>query len=1223
MSLRGILSVASAHPAFRRHVAGLSDTGSANPITVRQGARPAYIGCLWQQLQAPILVLTPRPEDAGRLHDQLLTYLGKDAPAYLLPEPEVLPFERLAVDAHTGHQRLTALASLASCNTGNTGVGASGAEDKTDLPPLVVTSVGAALRLTLPPSAMSNGYENGADSTEPANVAVGQRVRINQLLTSWVDLGYRNEPLVESPGCFSQRGGIIDVFPSDAGLPFRIELWDDEVDTIRRFDPYTQRSISDAQSVTLIPAREQLPGLAQRSQVEERISRLDFSRCSSEIRDRFEDEIVSLYSAPNNETLSLYNGMLNHNNVLEYLPASGFLVLERAGQIEAEALELEDRFHRMRETREERGELPRHFPLPYLTWSHFQEAMDGRKQVSLQSWVSEGEDQIFQPAIPYYGRLEQLASDVRRYQGESKAVVAVTQHASRLAEILEHEGIGVSVSRSIDEAPDAGAVRVLAGSLSEGWTVGLQPGTGETQSEDGPNRNGYSVALLTDAELFGTVKERRYRRTRKVESGPDIVLSDLVPGCYVVHVDHGVARFAGTTRMGDGPGNKESNDKKTGDKESSDKEYLVLEYADNDKLYVPTDHLDRVSAYLGSQDHPPGLTRLGTAEWSRIKEKVKGATKELAEELLKLHASRQAAQGHEFSPDTAWQQELEDSFPFEETPDQAQAIDEVKIDMEQIKPMDRLICGDVGYGKTEVALRAAFKTVNDGFQVGILVPTTVLAQQHYATFSERLSPYPVTVEVLSRFRTPKEQEQVVEGLKAGTVDIVIGTHRLLQKDISFKNLGLAVVDEEQRFGVAHKERLKQLRREVDVLTLSATPIPRTLNQALSGMRDLSTMDSPPEARLPVKTFVSEYSEDVIKEAILREVERNGQVFFLHNRVKTIGQAAADIAELVPQARILVGHGQMPESDLEDVMMAFAAGEADVLVCTTIIESGLDMPNVNTLILDRADRFGLSQLYQLRGRVGRGEHRAYAYLMLPRGRRITEAAEKRIQAILEASDLGAGFRIAMRDLEIRGAGNLLGAAQSGHIHDVGLDLYSQLLKEAVEQLKREQAQEPSSVDQDEVGLPRLELPVPARIPETYMEHLPTRLAVYQRVAKMKDRADVPALREELRDRFGPLPDDTENLLRLADLRALAGTVGIESVVHHGESIILSLGVAIGGARVPLEKALGPAARVGNQQIHLSMRQLGEQWLSRLAMVIERLQVFQESIQHLAQPQESVG
>ena len=649
--------------------------------------------------------------------------------------------------------------------------------------------------------------------------------------------------------------------------------------------------------------------------------------------------------------------------------------------------------------------------------------------------------------------------------------------------------------------------------------------------------------------------------------------------------------------------------------DGEEKEYLVLEYAEGDKLYVPTEHLDRVSAYVGSADRPPTLTRLSAAEWARIKQRVKGATRELAMELVKLNAARQEASGHGFSPDTAWQQELEDAFPYEETPDQAQAISQVKEDMERLKPMDRLICGDVGYGKTEVALRAAFKTVNDGMQVGLLVPTTVLAQQHYATFSERLEPYPVRVEVLSRFRTAKEQQEIIEGLTNGEVDIVIGTHRLLQKDVKFKNLGLAVVDEEQRFGVDHKERLKKLRQEVDVLTLSATPIPRTLNQALSGIRDLSTMDTPPEARLPVKTFVSEYSEDVIKEALLRELERNGQVFFLHNRVKTIEQTAAQISQLVPQARVLVAHGQMAEGDLEEVMVAFSQGEADVLVCTTIIESGLDMPNVNTLIVDRADRFGLAQLYQLRGRVGRGDHRAYAYLLVPRGRRITEAAEQRVQAILEASELGSGFRIAMRDMEIRGAGNLLGAAQSGHIHQVGLDLYSQLLQEAVRELAQAQGQDSPEPKPAADELPKIDLPLQARIPESYIDHLPTRMAIYQRLARLTRGQEVAALRDEMRDRFGPIPEEVENLLVVAELRIRAFAVGVESIAYTSEAVALTLTLPVGGARAPLQQALGPSASVGNRQINLPWRRLGDDWPPRLKMMLERLGAFQERIKQL--------
>ena len=1185
MSLNGILSLISDHAEYRRHLEQLDFSSQPPQITVRQGGRPGYIAALWLQRKAPLLVITPRPEDARRLHDQLLTYLGEDQPVYLLPEPEVLPFERLAVDAYTCNQRLAALAALASAKFNDT--------EKSGTYPLVVTAIGAALHKTLPPETLM-GSGPSPDHGTPYRVGVGERLRINDLLTQWVNLGYRNEPLVESPGCFSRRGGIIDVFPPNADLPFRIEMWDDEVDTIRLFDPYNQRSVRPVEEVRIIAAREQLPNLVDRDKIERLIAGIDFTPCSTEIRERMEDELVNLFSDSNAESLSFYNGLLNQCSLLEYLPQNGLVILERASRIEAEAQELEERFDRMRSSREGRGELPGGFPSPYLEWREFDENLARRQRVEINSWVSAEDDKIFQPAVPYYGRLEQLASDARRYQLEGKTVVAVTQHARRLAEILEEGGAGVSLRDAVDDPPQPGMVYLVPGSLQEGWTM-----TFSQSLAPGGKRGNFSLTLLTDAELFGTVKERRYRRTSRSQRGPDVILADLVPGSFVVHVDHGVARFAGTTHIGE---------------DDEEKEYLVLEYAEEDKLYVPTEHLDRVSAYVGALDRPPSLTRLSALEWARVKDRVKGATRELAQELLKLHAAREVATGHEFSQDTTWQQELEDSFPYVETPDQAQAINQVKEDMEQPKPMDRLICGDVGYGKTEVALRAAFKSVNDGMQVGLLVPTTVLAQQHYATFSKRLAPFPVRVEVLSRFRTAKEQQEVLQGLADGSVDIVIGTHRLLQKDVKFKNLGLAVVDEEQRFGVGHKEQLKKLRQQVDVLTLSATPIPRTLNLALSGIRDLRTMDTPPEARLPVKTFVSEYSEDVIKEAILRELERNGQVFFLHNRVKTIEQTANRLAELVPQARVLIAHGQMAEGELEDVMVAFSNTEADVLVCTTIIESGLDMPNVNTLILDRADRFGLAQLYQLRGRVGRGEHRAYAYLLIPRGQRVTEAAEKRVQAILEASELGSGFRIAMRDLEIRGAGNLLGAAQSGHIHQVGLDLYSQLLQEAVRELAGDQEEGPL-VTKPAVELPRMDLPLQARIPESYIDHLPTRLAIYQRLARLSQEQEVPILRDELQDRFGPPPEEVENLLLVAELRSQAATLGIESVDNNGEAIVLILRSPVSGARAPLQQALGPSATVGNQRIHLPWRHLGEDWPPRLRMMLKRFTVFQDRLKQL--------
>ena len=1188
MPLNGILSALTQHPDFVRHFNQIDSASESDGIGVRQGARPAYLAALWRHSQRPMLVLMPRPEDARRLHDQILTYVGDDEPVYLLPEPEVLPFERLAVDARTSNQRLAALSALAGASADKSGQG--------NFPgnPLVIASLSAAFRRILPPSLVT-----ATDSSSNASVSlkVGQRIpKLDDLLTHWVNLGYRHEPLVESPGCFSQRGGIIDVFPPHYELPVRIELWDDEIDTIRSFDPYTQRSIDGVESVFLIPAREQLPNLADRSEIDRQISEMDLAGCTAEVKERIEEDLVDLFRDPDIETLHFYSGLLNRSSLMEYLPEDCLLVLDRWSQIEVEAQEQQDKYHRMRSSREERGELPRNFPTPYFPWDEFASLLAGWKgsRLHLQSWLTGDADSIFAPANPYFGKLDQFTADVRSSQKQGNAVVVVSQHSQgRITEILEQSEVGVAPSANIEsgEIPEAGHVYLVSGSVAEGWQISFGGSNGASGARS-------TLTLLSDAELFGTSKERRYRPSKlKHNIGKEVTLADLVPGTYVVHIDHGVARFAGTTRMGD---------------DGEDREYLILEYADSDKLYVPTDQLDRVGAYVGSQEQQPNLTRLGTAEWSRIKDRVKGAAREIAQELLKLYAARQMAQGHEFTQDTVWQRELEDSFPYQETPDQSQAIDEVKLDMEQSKPMDRLICGDVGYGKTEVALRAAFKTVSEGMQVGLLVPTTVLAQQHYATFTERLSPFPVKVEVLSRFRTVKEQQSVVEGLHQGSVDIVIGTHRLLQKDVRFKNLGLVVVDEEQRFGVTHKERLKKLRSEVDVLTLTATPIPRTLHMALSGIRDMSIIHTPPEARLPVKTFVSEYSEDIIKEAILREMERGGQVFFLHNRVRTINQTAAELSELIPQATITVGHGQMPEADLEDVMVSFANHEADVLVCTTIIESGLDLPNVNTIIIDRADRFGLAQLYQLRGRVGRGEHRAYAYLLVPRGRRITSTAEQRIEAILEASELGSGFRIAMRDMEIRGAGNLLGAAQSGQIHSVGLTLYSQLLQEAVNELMLEQGGEGPASGPVNLDLPRIDVPLPSSIPDSYVSHLPTRLSLYQRFAQMKDRDEVKEIEEELRDRFGPLPEVVANLLSLVDLRALAAGLDIDSIVQSSEGITVSFRNSVGSARTPLQRALGPSVSVGNTQMQISRRELGDQWQSRLTRILERLQVFRDRL-----------
>ena len=1172
MSLKGLLELLGDHPAYRRLREDIGSGRMVHQMAAPEAARPYLVAALWCHLGVPLLAVVPRPEDARRLHDQLLSYLGEEGPVYLFPEPDMLPFERLVADAATNNQRMLALAALHQSRSA-----ATQGNYESNPAPLVVTSTLGALTKTLLPETIEDTWHI---------LRVGAKVRLSELLSRWVSLGYQRETGVEIPGSFSQRGGIIDIYPPSSPLPARIELWGDEIDSIRLFNPVSQRSVRTVESITVFPASENLPSLVDLDRVSELIRGMDSSRCTPAARERFEEEIASIYSGQGVEELPLYNGLLNRGRLMDHLPANGLLVFDREAEIESEAMEIADRTEQLRTTREARGDLPTNFPSPQISWSEFRSSLEDRPRLLIEGWTSESDGFDFQPATSYYGRQSQLAGDVRQMLGEGRRVVVVSRHAQRLSEVLAEEaGMGAAILPDLDFPPGPGRLIMLTGSLREGWTLPLASG---------------GLVLFSDSEIFGTAKERRPRLRTPVKR--EAFLSELAPGGYVVHVDHGVARFTGTERM---------------ESDGEQKEYLVLEYAERDKLYVPTEHLDRVSPYLAPNDQPPNLTRLGTAEWTRVKDRAKHSAQELAQELLDMYASRQVVQGHAFSLDSPWQRELEDSFPYEETPDQERTIREVKQEMEKVRPMDRLVCGDVGYGKTEVALRAAFKTVSDGMQVGLLVPTTVLAQQHYATFSERLSPFPMRVEVLSRFRTRKEQQEVIEGLNLGTVDIVIGTHRLLQKDVRFKNLGLVVVDEEQRFGVAHKERLKSMRQEVDILTLSATPIPRTLYMGLSGVRDMSTMETPPEERMPVKTYVSEHSDDVIKEAILRELERGGQVFFLHNRVQTIHRVAYDLGQLVPQARIAIGHGRMSERELEEVMVAFTQGEIDVLVCTTIIESGLDIPNANTLIIDRADRFGLSQLYQLRGRVGRGSHRAYTYLLVPRGRRISEAAGKRLKAILEAAELGSGFRIAMRDLEIRGAGNILGSEQSGHVHAVGFELYSQILNEAVAEIKADQG-DPTPVEDLPQSPARVSLSLSAHIPESYIAHLPTRLAIYQRLTKVQGRPEIEDIGEELRDRFGALPQGVDNLLYLVSLKLLAGEAGIESITQSGHTVTLTLLEAVGGARIALEKALGPLTRVGNQQVHINMRRAGDLWKESLVRVLERLLAFRKQLQTVSAP-----
>ena len=1140
MTLSGLLPLLTRNRQFGELIETLRLGTGREAIVAPDPATAYLVAAVWREFGAPVVVVTPNPEAARRLADQLAVWRA-DAPVFQFAETENIPFEHYVPDMLSTHQRLQALAALIG--------------PPKDSPPVVVASIQAVAQSTID----RETFDRAAGT-----IRAGDSVSPGELVRRWTAIGYRVEPTVEVPGSASRRGGILDVFPVTSAQPARIDFFGDEVESIRLFDPDTQRSTRTVDTITVPPARETLPLLAGEERVDRLLRSIDLDRCSPDVQQRIPAELGLALRGELTDRLSYYSGFFNGGSLFDYLPDDSLLIVLRPTGVSEAARTTDGRLSALRERKELRGEAPRRFPLPHIEWGFLADAMFSRsRRLDISPWGLGSEDEQgleeeqststldtaglmedmtrlpLEPA-PLAGRSIERALELASHGSNSgRRYVFMTNHALRVADVAREHGLDTRVETSLDATPGTGAVRVVQGHIRQGFTLGGKPGDGFT--------------LLTDHEIFGVTKERRRVRRRHVRKGP--LLEQLKPGSFVVHVEHGVARFAGTHVM----------DSRDG------REFLVLEYADQDKLYVPTDHLDRIQFYHGSGDAQPRLTRLGTQEWNRAKARARRATEQLAGELMALYAARSVVAGFQCDPDTPWQDALEASFPYEETPDQLTTIDAVKEDLLASQPMDRLVCGDVGYGKTEVALRAAFKVVQSGRQVAILVPTTVLAQQHFTTFTERLAPYPVRVEMLSRFRSPSDQKAVVAGLASGEVDICIGTHRILQRDVAVKDLGLAVIDEEHKFGVTHKERLKQLRTQVDVLTLSATPIPRTLHMALAGVRDMSTIDTPPEERLPIKTYVSEENNDLVREAILRELDRGGQVFYLHNRVRTIERVAAHVQRLVPEARIGIGHGQMPEDELEHVMSDFSEREFDVLVCTTIIESGIDLPNVNTLVIDRADMFGLSQLYQVRGRIGRGTNRAYAYLMVPRGRQLSETAEQRLNTILAATELGAGFQIAMRDLEIRGMGNILGAEQSGHIAAVGFDLYSKLLADTVRDLKSGAG--PARNSPVEFSTVRVDLGLDARIPDSFIEDLAQRLIVYQRLARMHTKDEIDDLREELWDRFGPVPRNVDLLLDAARIRALAEQSGIDSLVAREDTLTLTLKEATGGARQALQRALG--------------------------------------------------
>jgi transcription-repair coupling factor (superfamily II helicase) len=1096
-------------------------------------AKSCVIAGLAARLGQPLLIVTYSNEQAEQLYDDIVSFTDSapDQHVSFLPSLEILLYEDFSPDFDIIRDRLNSLRRLLR------------GEAVT-----VVATAAAVLHQTVPPGVLARAH---------LSLRKGQPLDLGRLATHLVSLGYVREEMVEHPGQFSIRGDIIDIYPSTALGPLRLELFGDDIERLAALDIETQRSGAALLEFDLMPAQELvLPGAhdpgavlcgfadrerVMRAALAEQAAILDQQgrpEAARRLRRKLEHDLERMSQGVYFQGIEYYLPFMHDGTytALDYLAAGGAVILDEPALIAEHYQRFEQEIADAYRTRVQEGSLLPLSDALYLPLEEGRRRLQERATLSFQALEPGAEGfapgppestvAAESPPPPRFGeRGDDLARALRGWQEDKQLVIISTMQGARLVELLEQAGVG-GVVRGDDGGAGRGQILITSRKLSAGFTL--------------PEAR---LVCLTDQELFGWQKIRRSLRRRHTEGAPLSSVTELAPGDYVVHINHGVGVFEGLVRR---------------QVDAAEREYMAVRYAAEDRLYVPIDQLDRVQKYIGDEDAAPPVHRLGGSEWERARRRAAKSARELAQELVALYAVRQSHPGHAFSPDTPWQQEMEAGFPYEETADQLQAIADVKADMEQPPPMDRLVCGDVGYGKTEVAIRACFKAVMEARQAAVLVPTTVLAQQHFATFSERLKPYPLRVEMLSRFRSRAQQAQVAQGLADGTVDIVIGTHRLLSRDVKFKALGLVVVDEEHRFGVRHKERLKQLRTTVDVLTLTATPIPRTLHMALSGLRDMSVINQPPEGRLPIRTRALQRDDEVIREALLRELDRGGQVYFVHNRVESIAHVAEHVRQLVPHARIAIGHGQLREGELEQVMLDFYAGDYDVLVCTTIIESGLDLPNVNTMVVDRADLLGLAQLYQLRGRVGRSDRQAYAYLTWTPHKRLTDRAHKRIAAIKEFSHLGSGFRIALRDLEIRGAGNLLGPEQHGFMVTVGFELYTQMLAQAVQEVKGETAAPERQVS--------LDLPVDAYLPEQYVPSLNQRIDFYRRMAAVRRPAQMAELRAELLDRFGaPLPEPTENLFELIQLKLDCLAAGVASVIS--ERLQLTLRFADGCRLAP--------------------------------------------------------
>ncbi|MCO5217849.1 MAG: transcription-repair coupling factor [Thermomicrobiales bacterium] len=1137
--------------AIKTALAQLDQGDTPSIVDMPDAARPMLAALAAIHHGGTTLVISSRRDRANQLTSSLREYLPHDVTLERWIAPDALPWEQLQVDLDASVERVRALAQFGF---------------KQKQPRIVVAPVQALMQLLMSPEELKG---------HSVDLKVGGTVRMDEIARWANQVGYQTVPMVQEPGTIARRGGILDIYPPGFEEPVRLDFFGDEIESIRYFSVHTQRSTGKLNRIRLLPPME-LP-IWDLLRVGDELKTVDTSTLRPEVLAEWHRHIDHLAQGIVPASIDLFSGYLvpEATTLLDHLPRKTLVILDQPASINLALDQVQQQANELEQTFIASGELPPSLARPY------QDATTIRARLQRMQTISIGEnlvnDEFHTHALntlsdpPLYGgNVTELVSDVRDKLQKGWRVSIATDQVNRITEVFaDHNVIARRPDENVADATalPVGALEVVPSDLSGGWI--WQRG---------------KIAVITDFEIFGYRKQARTLPGKRTASESRAFAASLEVGEHVVHVDHGIARYGGLVRL---------------DYNGMEREYLLLEYQGNDKLYVPVDQSDRVTRYSSGGRLQPQLNKLGSGDWVRTKRKVRKAVRDMAYELIQLYATRQAGHGFQFPPDGKWDIELSESFPFTETPDQMSAIIAVKEDMESFRPMDRLVAGDVGFGKTEVAIRAAFKAVNAGKQVAVLVPTTILALQHYQTFRQRMAAFPVNVQMMSRLRTKKQQAKTLEGMKDGSVDIVIGTHRLVQEDVSFKDVGLIVVDEEQRFGVRQKEFLKSLRTSVDVLSMSATPIPRTLHLSMSGIRDISLIETAPQARLPIRTFVTPFDEQTVREVIMREMDRGGQVYVVHNRVHDIDSFAEHLRKIVPEARFGIGHGQMDENVLEEVMMQFMNHEFDVLIATTIIESGVDIGNVNTMIIDNADTLGLTQLYQLRGRVGRSTNRAYAYLFYQPWKALSEVAQQRLETIQEATELGAGLRVAMRDMEIRGAGNILGAEQSGHIGSVGYELYMRLLTQAVEEAR-------SGQPIIEPGPVTLDLPVTALLPEDYISDTELRLNMYRHIASVQTLEDVDHLVEELKDRFGDYPEEVEHLLALIRLRIRAVELGIDSIVER-ERVLVIRGIdtrAIDQKRI--ERELGRAVKFTPNSIRIQATGLTMAWRTALDLVISELE-----------------